>query len=65
LPDFDELVQAGDPDFSQRRLKLESVIHVGRLTVIEGEHLLGEVEQISSERTERVKRNLADWILKK
>jgi len=65
LPDFDELVQAGDSDFSLSGLKLESVIRVGRLAVIEGELLLGEVGQISSERTERIKKNLADWILKK
>ena len=64
LPDFDELVKASDSDFSQSGLKLDSVIRIGRLAVIEGEHLLGEVGQISNERTKRVKNNLAGWILK-
>jgi mRNA interferase MazF len=64
LPDFDELVQASDSDFSQSGLKLESVIRVGRLAVIEGELLLGEVGQISRERTKRIKDKLADWISK-
>jgi mRNA interferase MazF len=45
-------------------LKLESVIRIGRLAVIEGELLLGEVGQLSSERTKRIKNNLAGWILK-
>jgi mRNA interferase MazF len=64
LPDFDELVQAGDPDFSQSGLKLESVIRVGRLAVVDGGLLLGEVGQISSERTKRIKNKLAEWVLK-
>jgi mRNA interferase MazF len=64
LPGFDELVQAGDSDFPQSGLKLESVIRVGRLAVINGGLLLGEVGQISSDRTKQIKSKLADWILK-
>ena len=63
LPNFDEIVQEGDSDFAQSGLKLESVIRVGRLAVIEGELLLGEVGKISNERLKRVKSHLADWIL--
>lgn len=63
LPNFDEIVQEGDSDFAQSGLKLESVIRVGRLAVIEGESLLGEVGKISNERLKRVKSHLADWIL--
>jgi len=63
LPNFDEIVQEGDSDFSQSGLKLESVIRVGRLAVVEGELLLGEVGQISSERLKRIKSHLADWML--
>jgi mRNA interferase MazF len=44
-------------------LKLESVIRVGRLAVIEGESLLGEVGKISSQRLKRIKSHLADWML--
>jgi len=64
LPNFDEIVQEGDSDFAQSGLKLESVIRVGRLAVIEGESLLGEVGKISNERLKRVKSHLADWIMK-
>lgn len=63
LPKFDEIVQEGDSDFSRSGLKLESAIRVARLTVIEGEALLWEVGQISSERLKRIKRHLADWTL--
>ena len=63
LPNFDELIQEGDLDFAQSGLKLESVIRVGRLAVIEGESLLGEVGKISSERLKRIKSHLAEWML--
>jgi len=64
-PNFDELVRTKDPDFSQSGPKLESVIRVGRMAVIGGDLLLGEVGKISSERIKQIKNNLADWILKK
>lgn len=63
LPNFDEIVQEGDSDFAQCGLKLESIIRVGRLAVIEGELLLGEVGKISSERLQRIKSHLAEWML--
>jgi len=63
LPNFDEMVQEGDSDFAQSGLKLESVIRVARLAVIEGENLLGEVGKISGERLKRIKTRLADWML--
>jgi mRNA interferase MazF len=63
LPGFDELVLESDSDFSQSGLKLESVIRVGRVAVVEGELLLGEVGTISSGRLQRIKQHLADWIL--
>ncbi len=62
LPDFDEIVQESDPDFTQSGLKLESAIRVGRLAVIEGELLLGEVGKISNERLKRIKKHLSDWL---
>jgi len=63
LPEFDEIVQESDPDYAQSGLKLESVIRVARLAVIEGELLLGEVGRISSVRLRRIKTHLADWVL--
>ena len=63
LPTSDEIIQEGDSDFAQSGLKLESVIRVGRLAVLEGESLLGEVGKISGERLKRIKSHLAEWML--
>lgn len=63
FPNFDEIIQEGDSDFAQSGLKLESVIRVGRLAVIEGELLLGEVGKISNGRLKRIKSHLANWML--
>jgi mRNA interferase MazF len=64
LTNFDELIQTSDSDYSLSGLKLESVIRTGRLAVISGNLLLGEIGQISNERIKRIKNNLAEWILK-
>ena len=61
-PDFDHIIQEGDPDFVDSGLKMTSVIRVGRLAVVEGELLLGAMGQISSERLRRIKAQVAEWI---
>ena len=61
-PEFDHLVQEGDPDFEDSGLKMASVIRVGRLAVVEGELLLGAMGQISSERLRQIKAQVAEWI---
>ena len=60
---FDELVQESDEDFEQSGLKVASVIRVGRLAVVSGNILVGAIGEISPERLNRVKQNLARWIL--
>ena len=59
---FDELVQVGDSDFSRSRLRVPSVIRVGRLAVVEGGTLLGAMGEISDERLRRIRARLADWL---
>lgn len=59
---FDEIVQEDDPDFAVSGLKAPSVIRIGRLAVVEGEMLLGAMGEISSERLQRIKTRLADWL---
>jgi mRNA interferase MazF len=46
-------------------LKVTSVIRVGRLAVVSGEVLIGAIGQVSSERLNRVKKRLADWLSEK
>ena len=46
-------------------IKVTSVIRVGRLAVVSGEILLGAIGEISSERLNRVKKNLSNWLSEK
>lgn len=54
-----------DDDFGESGLKVTSVIRVGRLAVVLGEILLGAMGQISSERLNRVRKHLSDWLSEK
>jgi mRNA interferase MazF len=62
IPQFDEILQEHDSDFAQSGLKVASVIHIGRLAVVEGRVLLGATGQISPERLQRIKNHLVEWI---
>jgi len=55
-------MQRGDSDFVASGLRAPSVIRVGRLAVVEGEMLLGAIGEIDSERLQRIKTRLADWL---
>jgi mRNA interferase MazF len=61
-PEFDHIIQEGDPDFEDSGLKMDSVIRVGRLAVIQGDLLPGAIGQISSERLQQIKDRLVEWI---
>ena len=62
---FDEIIKDSDEDFEKSGLKVTSVIRVGRLAVVSGEILLGAIGEISSERLNRVKNNLSNWLSEK
>ena len=64
VPEFDEIIREGDPDFAASGLKVSSVIRIGRLAVIEGEILLGATGQIAPERLGRIKTRLAEWLMR-
>ena len=61
LVGFDEVVRESDEDFEQSGLKVTSVIRTGRLAVVSGDILLGAIGEISQERLERVRQNIAKW----
>ncbi len=61
---FDEIIQEDDLDFVESGLKTISVIRIGRLAVVEGNMLLGATGKIDSERLQRIKTRLADWLTK-
>lgn len=62
IPEFDEIIQEGDPDFVESGLKALSVIRAGRLAVVDGEILLGVIGEIDAERLKRIKEHLSKWI---
>lgn len=62
---FDEIIREGDADFAGSGLKSASVIRLGRLAVVEGKTLIGATGEIDAERLERLKSNLAHWLLEK
>lgn len=64
VPEFDEIVREGDPDFAGSGLKASSVIRISRLAVIEGEILLGAIGQVAPERLGRIKGRLAEWLMR-
>ncbi len=64
IPEFDEIVREDDADFAASGLKAASVIRIGRLVVVQGEILLGAIGQIAPERLRRIKRGLAEWLVR-
>jgi mRNA interferase MazF len=64
IPEFDELVREDDADFANSGLKISSVVRVSRLAVVHGAILLGAIGQVAPERLQRVKRRLAEWLVK-
>ena len=59
---FDEIIEDSDEDFKQSGLKVTSVIRVGRLVIVSGEILLGDIAEISSKRLNHLKKNLSNWL---
>jgi mRNA interferase MazF len=60
---LDDTISPIDQDFKQTGLRLESTVRVSRLAVVSEKIMLGKIGEISEERLERIKRNLANWIL--
>jgi mRNA interferase MazF len=61
---FDDLIDMEDADFGQSGLKSTSVIRTGRLLVMEGKLFPGAIGSISMARLQRVRSQLAAWLLK-
>jgi mRNA interferase MazF len=59
---FDEVVDQTQNDFHTSGLKVASVIRIARLAVIPASMLVGTIGEISSERLQRIRQRLAEWI---
>ena len=58
VPDFDEVVAPGDPDFPASRLKAASLIRLGFLVALPANALLGRIGALSAARHRRLLANL-------
>jgi mRNA interferase MazF len=64
IENFDELIAGDDSDFVQSGLKCDSIARISRLAVVNRSVLCGTIGAIAEERLLRIRRRIADWILK-
>jgi mRNA-degrading endonuclease toxin of MazEF toxin-antitoxin module len=62
IPNFDEVIQPSDPDFSVSRLKTRSVIRLARLATVEPSVIEAKLGSISPDRLTRIRTRMADWL---
>lgn len=64
IPNFDEIIQPSDDDFSASGLKVASVIRLARLTSIEPALIAARLGEIAPERLKAIKQRLINWLQK-
>ena len=62
---FDDTISEGDNDFFSSGLKFDSVFRIARLAVVNKTILEGAIGEISSDRLNRIKNRLSDWLIGK
>lgn len=62
VPEMDELVLETNPDFAQTGLKTTSLIRITRIAVVCGDLLHGAVGNLATDRLERIRARLGQWI---
>jgi len=62
IPNVDEIIETTDINFAATGLKFTSLIRLTRLAVVEETIFKSNIDEISAERLERLKKRLADWI---
>ena len=63
VPDFDEIIDRQDADFSISGLRQESLIRSGFLAVFTRNQALGSIGEISSERHKGLLKRLAGYLI--
>ena len=58
----DAIICREDADFAETGLKIDSVIRVTRLAVVEGEILKGSIGKLSAQRLAEIQKRVAHWI---
>ena len=61
---FDEIISEDDDDFATSGLDSDSLIRLGFLLVVPRKEIVGSIGEISSERHQRLLKNLSDYLMK-
>lgn len=64
VPEFDEIIDPSDSDYSSSGLKVRSVVRLARLASVESSVINARLGDISDQRLRNVKTRLADWLQK-
>ena len=62
IPDFDEVIDPAEADFSSSGLKARSIIRLARLVSVDEAVITARLGEISPERLRRIKKRLVDWL---
>jgi mRNA interferase MazF len=62
VPNFDELIQANDPDFGASGLIKPSVVRLNFLAIVCPAEIIGQMGRLSSDRHQRLLSNLANYL---
>ena len=60
---FDEIIGPTEIDFTQSGLSAPSLIRLGYLATVSGNHVLGTIGSITRERHERLLRSLSEYLV--
>ncbi len=61
---FDEIISRTDEDFAASGLDSDSLIRLGFLLVLPRKEIIGSIGEISTERHQRLLKNLSDYLMK-
>ena len=64
IKDFDELLDASHPDYSNSHLLAPSVVRLSFLSTIASKNISGTIGQVSAKVTMRLAKNLTEYLLK-
>lgn len=64
IPNFDEMIETTEADYTTTGLKARSVIRVARLVTVEASVINARLGAVSDSRLQRVKSRLVKWLEK-
>jgi mRNA interferase MazF len=62
VPQFDEIIDPSDSDFSATGLKVRSVVRLARLASVETSIITARLGSISPKRLQQIKKHLTEWL---